>query len=99
MQEPEAAWEALPPEPAAGDAGACSVAVRFPDGQRRQRRFPRQAPISAVAAFCRVSSEEAATGRPFVLTEPFPGEPLFRNFPRCFYRALHYWRNGGMVCC
>ena len=55
--------------------------MRFPDGQRRQRRFPRQAPISAVAAFCRVSSEEAATGRPFVLTEPFPGEALVRIFP------------------
>ena len=63
----------LPPEPAAGDAGACSIAVRFPDGQRRQRRYPKDAPLSAVAAFCLASGEEAAGGRPFALTETFPG--------------------------
>ena len=63
----------LPPEPAAGNAGACSIAVRFPDGQRRQRRYPQDAPISAVAAFCRASNQEAAGGRPFALTETFPG--------------------------
>ena len=82
-QDPRAALEAaaasLPPEPAAGDATGCSIAVRFPDGQRRQRRFPRQAAISAVAAFCLVSNEEAAAGRPFVLTESFPGEALLHN--------------------
>ena len=70
-QDPRAALEAaaasLPPEPAAGDATGCSIAVRFPDGQRRQRRF------------CLVSNEEAAAGQPFVLTESFPGEPLLHN--------------------
>ncbi len=50
--------------------------MRFPDGQRRQRRFPREAPISAVAAFCQVSNEEAAAGRAFTLAQPFPGEPF-----------------------
>ena len=47
--------------------------VRFPDGQRRQRRYPKDAPLSAVAAFCLASGEEAAGGRPFALTETFPG--------------------------
>ena len=69
----KAAAESLPPEPAAGDAGACNIAVRFPDGQRRQRRYPKDAPISAVAAFCVASNEEAAVGRSFALTESFPG--------------------------
>ena len=67
------AGASLPPEPAAGNAGACSIAVRFPDGQRRQRCYPKDAPLSAVAAFCVASSEEAAAGRPFALTETFPG--------------------------
>ena len=67
------AAKSLPPEPAAGDAGGCNIAVRFPDGQRRQRRYPEDAPISAVAAFCAASNEEAAGGRPFALTESFPG--------------------------
>ncbi|CAL5224689.1 g7413 [Coccomyxa viridis] len=72
---PEPAAVSLPPEPAAGDPSGCNIAVRFPDGQRRQRRFPREAPISVVVAFCHVSNEEAAAGRSFTLAQPFPGAP------------------------
>lgn len=68
------AEQQLPPEPGVGDAGGCSVAVRFPDGQRRQRRFPRAAPLEAVRAFCLVHSPDAAAGRPFALSESMPGE-------------------------
>ncbi len=99
VQEPEAAAASLPPEPAAGDADGCSIAVRFPDGQRRQRRFPRQALISAVAAFCRVSSPEAAAGRPFVLTEPFPGKPLLCAVPKpALQRFMRPANKRGAVC-
>lgn len=75
MQDPEAAAKeaaaSLPPEPA---MGGCSIAVRFPDGLRRQRRFPGDAPLATVAAFCVASNEEAAGGRPFALSESFPGD-------------------------
>ena len=68
------AEEQLPPEPGAGDAAGCGVLVRFPDGQRRQRRFPRNATLEVLRAFCLVQSEEAAAGRPFALSESMPGE-------------------------
>jgi hypothetical protein len=70
------AEEQLPPEPGAGDPSGCNVAVRFPDGQRRQRRFPRSAPVSAVRTFCLVGCAEAAAGRPFALAQSFPGAAL-----------------------
>lgn len=80
VQDPDAAAKqaaaSLPPEPAASDASGCNIAVRFPDGKRQQRRFPRDAPISAVAAFCHTIVEEAAAGRSFFLTEAFPGEDV-----------------------
>ena len=91
VQEPQAAAVSLPPEPAAGDASGCSIAVRFPDGQRQQRRFPRQAPISAVAAFCQVSNEEAAAGRPFTLAQPYPGEPFVDFLLRMSLILPHSW--------
>lgn len=67
------ALERLPPEPGAGDAGGCGLAVRFPDGRRAQRRFPRAAPLEAVRDFCLANSEEAAAGRAFALSESMPG--------------------------
>lgn len=88
VQDPEAAAKeaaaSLPPEPAASDASGCNIAVRFPDGKRQQRRFPREAPVSAVAAFCRTIVEVAAAGRPFFLTETFPGENLPLLHPAAF---------------
>lgn len=75
------AEEQLPPEPGAGDAAGCGVLVRFPDGQRRQRRFPRSASLDVVRAFCLVHSQEAAAGRPFAIVESMPGEkPCPSNF-------------------
>ena len=67
-----AAAAQLPPEPPAGESGACTVAVRFPDGSRRSRRFPGGAPLRALRAFCAAHSPEAAAGRPFALSESFP---------------------------
>ena len=69
------AEQKLPPERGAEDEAGCSVLVRFPDGQRRQRRFPRSAMLDVLRAFCLVHSEEAAAGRPFVLSESMPGTP------------------------
>lgn len=67
------AADQLPPEPGVGDPAGCNMAVRFPDGQRRQRRFPRSARIAAVRAFCLAHSEDAAAGRAFTLAQSFPG--------------------------
>lgn len=67
------AGEQLPPEPGLGTPSGCNMAVRFPDGQRRQRRFPRSATLSAVCAFCLAHCEEAAAGRKFTLAQSFPG--------------------------
>ena len=69
------AEQKLPPERGAEDATGCGVLVRFPDGQRRQRRFPRSATLDVLRAFCLVHSEEAAAGRPFALSESMPGTP------------------------
>ncbi|PSC74669.1 UBX domain-containing 2 isoform X1 [Micractinium conductrix] len=63
----------LPEEP--GDGGGCRVAVRLPDGRRAQRRFPPAAPVAALYDFCLSQSEEAAGGRPFSLSQAFPGAP------------------------
>jgi hypothetical protein len=73
---PEAALAAaarLPPEPEPGEPGACPLAVRFPDGQRRARVFPGAANIGALRDFCVAHSPEAAAGRAFALSEPIPG--------------------------
>ena len=65
-----AAAARLPPEP---PAGGCMVAVRFPDGDRRSRRFPGGAPLGTLRDFCAAHSPEAAAGRAFALSESFPG--------------------------
>lgn len=52
-----------------------SAAVRFPDGGRQQRRFPRNSPLSCVHDWCLTVSMEAAAGRPFFLSEAVPGSP------------------------
>ncbi len=49
------------------------AAVRFPDGSRGQRRFPRDVPLSAVHDWCLTQSPEAAGGRPFFFSEAMPG--------------------------
>ena len=84
------ALERLPPDTGAGDAGGCSVAVRFPDGRRAQRRFPRTAPLQALRDFCLANSEEAAAGRSFALSESMPGAtcagspfPVTSHSPLC----------------
>ncbi|GAB4816470.1 hypothetical protein N2152v2_003516 [Parachlorella kessleri] len=64
----------LPPEPAGAEG--CRIAVRFPDGKRGQRRFPRSAPLAAVHDYCLSQVEEAAAGRPFSLSQGFPGAPV-----------------------
>jgi hypothetical protein len=51
------------------------AAVRFADGARAQRRFPRSAPLSAVHDWCLTQSEEAAGGRRFLLADAMPGAP------------------------
>ncbi len=63
----------LPEEPTGPDG--CRVAVRFPDAGRQQRRFPRSAPLSCVHDWCLTVSKEAASGRPFFLSEAVPGAP------------------------
>lgn len=62
------------PEQPSGPEG-CRIAVRFPDGSRQQRRFPRSAPLSCVHDWCLTASMEAAGGRPFFLSEAAPGAP------------------------
>ncbi len=47
--------------------------MRFPDGRRGQRRFPRSGPLAAVHDYCLSQVEEAAGGRPFSLSQGFPG--------------------------
>lgn len=49
--------------------------MRFPDGSRGQRRFPRSAPLSSVRYWCLIQQAEAASGRPFALCESIPGAP------------------------
>ena len=76
-----AAAAALPEEPAAGDPAGCRVLVRVPDGARLERRFPRDAPASALHAFCVTRVAEAQQGRGFRLkpqAQPVGpgGEPL-----------------------
>jgi len=50
-----------------------SAAVRMPDGQRKQRRFPPSATVEALYDFCLSQSEEAAGGRKFSLAQFGPG--------------------------
>ena len=68
---PSKAFECLPHHLPA--APPLSAAVRFPDGSRGQRRFPRDAPLAAVHDWCLSRSPEAAGGRPFFLSEALPG--------------------------
>lgn len=51
------------------------AAVRFPDGSRQQRRFPRSFPLSCVHDWCLTVSTEAAAGRSFFLSEAAPASP------------------------
>ncbi|BDA49565.1 UBX domain-containing protein 7 [Coccomyxa sp. Obi] len=81
------ALERLPPEPGVGDAGGCNLAVRFPDGRRAQRRFPRAAPLEAVRDFCLVNCEEAAAGRVFALSESMPGAPALGDMAKTLEEA------------
>lgn len=63
----------LPEEPPHTDATICRVAVRFPDGNRGQRRFLRSDPIQLLWSFCLSQVMEAADGRSFRLTNTIPG--------------------------
>ena len=51
--------------------------MRFQDGSRGQRRFPRDASLRSVHDWCLTQSLEAAGGRAFFLSEAAPGaQPL-----------------------
>lgn len=59
----------------------CLIAgVRFPDGSRGQRRFPREAPLRALYDWCLSRSLEAAGGREFTLSEAAPGSIPLTEF-------------------
>ena len=53
--------------------------MRFQDGSRKQRRFPRDAPLRSVHDWCLTHSVEAASGREFILAEAAPGKHLFKK--------------------
>ena len=71
---------ALPAEPSAGEAGACVLAVRFPDGSRVERRFPPDTPLAAVRHLCTARQAEAARGRAFWLSTHMPGIVILDKF-------------------
>jgi hypothetical protein len=73
LQVQAEAEAALPPEPAEGEAGACRVALRLPDGSRLQRRFLASAPVAQLFSFCLARLPEAAAGRAFALCGSYPG--------------------------
>ena len=92
-----AAAARLPPEPPAGEQGACSVAVRFPDGSRHSRRFPGGAPaLRTLHDFCAAHSPEAAAGRAFALSESFPGAcGVITLSPKTLYSGHHSMCSAG----
>ena len=51
MQAREEASASLPQEPEEGPS-SCRVAVRLPDGSRKQRRFGKADTVQALMAFC-----------------------------------------------
>lgn len=63
----------LPEEPGHTDGTVCRVAIRFPDGNRGQRKFLRADPIQLLWSFCLSQVGEAANGRSFRLTNTIPG--------------------------
>jgi hypothetical protein len=65
----------LPAELSAGDASACRVALRLPDGGRAARVFSRDAPVAALRTWAAVAAPTAALGRPFRLVAS-GGPPL-----------------------
>jgi len=63
------------------------AAVRFPDGGRQQRRFPRSSPLACVHDWCLTVSIEAAAGRSFFLSEAAPGSPPLVNLEQTLEAA------------
>lgn len=63
----------LPEEPGHTDGNVCRVAIRFPDGNRGQRKFFRSDPIQLLWSFCHSQVGEAGNGRSFRLTNTIPG--------------------------
>lgn len=78
----------LPEEPQE-DKGLniCRVCVRFPDGQRVQRRFLRTDPMQLLWSFCCSQVQEAAEGRPFRLAYIVPGSSQTLNY---YHRSLSF---------
>ena len=80
--DPEAALRdaaaILPPEPAAAAADNARIAVRLPDGQRKQRRFLKTESLKVLFDWCRSLVGDAAIGKGFKLSAfSAPGaEPL-----------------------
>lgn len=67
----EAARASLPEEPSAGE-GACTVALRLPDGARTSRRFCRLEPAATLRTWVLATVPAAAAGRRFRLAQPGP---------------------------
>eukprot|EP00890_Picochlorum_soloecismus_P000746 jgi/Picsp_1/1672/NSC_05146-R1_ubx domain-containing protein len=52
-------------------------AIRFPDGTRRQRRFPKSSELGILRTWCIANSSDAASGSSFTLAPAAPGaQPL-----------------------
>jgi len=49
------------------------AAIRFPDGTRRQRRFPRSSELGVLRTWCIANDSAAAAGSPFTLAPAAPG--------------------------
>lgn len=62
----------LPEEPS-NEEKPCRIALRLPDGTRAQRKFPPDAPLHTIKAWCTSLSGEAAGGRLFTVAESIPG--------------------------
>lgn len=78
----------LPEEPQEGKGlNICRVCVRFPDGQRVQRRFLRTDPMQLLWSFCFSQVQEAAEGRPFRLAYIVPGASQTLNY---YHRTLSF---------
>jgi len=58
----------------------CRVCIRFPNGQRVQRRFLHTDPIQLLWSFCCSHLQEAAEGRPFRLAYIIPGASQTLNY-------------------
>jgi ataxin-3 len=68
-----AADYSIPDEPASGDAGACRIQIKLPDGARLVRKFLKSNPVGGVYA---VVQSKTSGGRPFVLLAGFPPKDL-----------------------